>query len=98
MSPVDESRNICHGSGAIQSIHRGEVVELVRLEVAQVFLHARTFKLKSPYSVPVLIELESFLIIQRNQIDINGDAMILFDQFQGGFEDIQGSQSQKVHF
>ena len=77
---VDVIRNIRDWAGTVQGVHRDEVIELIGLKVAQVFLHTRTFKLKRTNGICTLVERECFFIIQRQGINIYFDAVILFNK------------------
>ena len=97
MLPFDIVRNVFHRTRAVQGVHGDQVLELVGLQLAQVFLHARTFKLEGPDGFAALVKLEGQRIVQRKRVEIDLHAVVEFDQFQRGLENVEGLQTQEVH-
>ncbi len=79
MLTVDKRRNVFHRARSVQGVHRDEVFKLVGLQLAQVFLHAHTFKLERAGGFTALKKLVGLQIVQRNVVYIDIDAMAFLD-------------------
>src|SRR5690606_28655280 len=97
MLSVYECRNVFHWSRAVESVHRNEILELVGLELAEVFLHPRAFKLKCPGSFAALEQFVSFRVVERDFVNIDVDVSALLDIFYRRLDDGQSRQSEEVH-
>ena len=97
MFTVNVVRDVRNGTRTIQGIHRNQVTKFIGLQVTEVFLHTRTFKLERTNRGSMLVKFKRLFIVQRDGINIDFHTMILFDQGQGILDDGKGLQSQKVH-
>ena len=97
MLALDVVRYILHRPGAVQGIHGYKVVKLIGLEVDEVLLHTRTFKLESTIGISGLVELVGLFIVQRQLIYIDLYVVVSLYEGQGILNDGQGLQPQEVH-
>ena len=84
-------------AGPVEGVEGDEVAELGRHEAAQQVLHARAFELEDPVRVAGPEELERGRVVERQIVDIDGDAGLGPDQGQGVVDDRQVAQAQQVH-
>ena len=97
MFPGNKVGNILNRARAIKRVHGDQIVKLIGFEFAEVFLHTCAFKLERTVGFAALVEFIRFAVVQRNIVDVDSDAMVLFDQFHGIPDDRQRFQAQKVH-
>ena len=95
---ADVGRNFFHRPRAVECYHGHNIFEIGGFEGFEVFAHPRRFQLKNANSLPVLQQFVGFRVVEAQCVQIYGNAMALFDQFQGILNNGQGAYSQEVHF
>ena len=95
---VDEIGNVGQGSRAVQGIHGNEVLEFVRLEFLEVFLHSGGFVLEDPDGFSFLKKSVGQGILQGEILRCRKIRLHIAHQFNGIVDDGQGIEPQKVHF
>ena len=93
----DETGNFIHRTGSVECVHGNEVLENCRFQFAKIFLHSGRFKLESADGASLLIEFEGFGIVHRNVVEVDVDAVPLFDDGASFFQLRQRFQTQKIH-
>ena len=94
---ADELRNVVHRAWAVEGVHGNQVGELRWLQLAQIFLHTRTFKLERADGAPLAVKFVCQLVVDWNMVNIDVDAMCLFHIGYGLFDERERAQPQKVH-
>ena len=94
---VDELRDIFHRPGTVQGVHRDDILQAVRLQFPQVLLHPFRFKLEYPVGIAPAEQLVSLMVVQRNMVDVDPDAVPPLDIVQRPLDDRQRLQAQEVH-
>ena len=93
----DEVRNIFHRTGPVQRVHRDQVLETVRLQVAQVFFHAGRLELEQPRRLSPAVEVVSQRIVEGDRVDVGPAAGRRLDVLERILDDRQRLETQKVH-
>ena len=79
----DKIRDVVHRSGAIEGVHCDDVADDRRLQLAEVFLHSGRFKLERANGVTRRVQFVSFLVVNRNVVNVDVDATGFLDVAQG---------------
>src|SRR5262249_35848523 len=91
----DVAGNVVHRPGAVESDHRNNVLEPVRLQLAQYIAHARTFELEYAGRFGTAKHLIRLLVVERDTSDIELDSA-LFHKIAGEREYCKGLQPEKI--
>ena len=70
----DEVRNIVHRPRTIEGVHRDEVLEDRRLQLAKIFLHTCRLKLECAGCLSRAIKFVGFFVVDRHCIYVHVDA------------------------
>ncbi len=94
---LDEAGDVFQRARAEEGVHGDEVAEAVRLQLAQVLLHAHALELERAVRLRALVQLEGLRVIERDAVDVDLDAMVLIDHAQRIADDRERLQPQEVH-
>ena len=83
-------------AGSIESDQSNKIAELFRRKFDQQFAHAGTFQLENTLGVATAEQIKGLGIIHGDGVDIEIDADIFFDMFEGLIDYRQGFQTEKV--
>ncbi len=92
---VTEFRNVLHRAGPIEGHQRDNILDTVRLHLAQGIHHARTLHLKHGDRIGGGIKFIGLLVVQRDRPDVDVN-VAQFQQVQRVLNDGQGFQTQEV--
>ncbi len=81
----------------VESVQSDQVAEAFGLKIPQQVLHARALKLKDSVRVPGFEDLERFLIIQRDILQVYLLAGFFRHEFHRVFDDSEVAQAEEVH-
>ena len=77
---VDEVRDELHRARPVKGVHGNQVFNVGRLEVLEVHAHAFRLELERTDGVAALVELVGFLVVDRNVVDVDLDAVVFLNQ------------------
>ena len=86
-----------HGSGPVEGQHGGDVFEVVRLHQLEQGPHGAAVELEDAQRVSPGQQLVGRRVIQLQGFEVEVDAAVHFDVFQGIGNDRQVSQPEEVH-
>ena len=95
---VDEVGNVVHRTRTVERVHSDEVFKDMRLQFAEVFLHAGGLELERAHGVALTVELVSLLVVDGNVVNINVNAVVLFNHLDGVLDDSEVLEAEEVHF
>ena len=84
-------------TGTVERIERGQMFQTGRFEAAENVLHPGTFKLKHTAGQSRGKEIVGLLIVEREGVHVQIEALVLFEHLQGVVDDRQRGQGQEVH-
>ena len=94
----NKARDIVHGAWSVQSVHGNQVLNFIRLEVPEIFLHPIRLELEDPGRFSQAEQFICFGIVKRQVFRVHQDSVGFEDVLYGILNDGQGFQPQKVHF
>ena len=94
---VDKVRNIVHRSRTIESIHRNQILENRRLQLAKILLHTIGLELECSERMTCTIEVVGLFIVNRNSIDINIYPLCTADILHRILHNREVFQTEEVH-
>ena len=94
---LDELRDVGDRARTIEGVHGDEVLEGGGLQFAQVFLHARRFKLEGANGIAIAIELVGGGVFDADFVDVDLDAERLADVGDGLADDGERLEAEEVH-
>ena len=97
MLAIDVVGNVLHRSRAIKRVHRNNIANRIRLQLLQIALHARAFKLEHPGRIPPTKQAIGLLIVQWQVIHIHIYAVIFLHHLHGIVYHRQVAKAQKIH-
>ena len=92
---VDHAR--LERAGAVERVHRDQVVEPLRLGLAQQLAHARALELEDAVGLAVDEQLIGLRIVERDGVDVEIEALGALDLGQRVVNQRQRAQTQEVH-
>ena len=68
---VDELGYVVHGARTVEGVHSNKVVNDMRLQLAQVLLHARRLELEHAHRIALAEKLVCSLVVQRQVVHVD---------------------------
>ena len=93
---ADVGRDVVHRPRAIEGDHRGEVVDRRRAKLADVAAHARGLELEDAGRLARREQLEGLRVVERDRVEIDGDAAMVLHEVDRLAEDRQVREPQEV--
>ncbi len=84
-------------SRPVQGVQRDQVVETLRLGLAQQLAHARALELEDAVGLAVAEELVGLGIVERDGVDVDHDVLGPLDLVDGVADERQRAQPEEVH-
>ena len=83
--------------GPVERVERDEVVEPLRLGLAQQLAHARALELEDAVGLAVAEELVGLRVVERDGVDVDVDALGPLDLVERIADERQRAQPEEVH-
>src|SRR2546427_6594786 len=96
MLAADVGRDVVHRAGAEEGDHGHDVLDAVRLELADVAAHPRGFQLEHARRFAGTEEVESLFVVERDLLALDLDAALSLDQPKSVLEDGQVPEAEEV--
>ena len=90
--------NVVHRARTVQGVHGNQVLEALRMQPLEPFLHARGLKLEHALGVTAGVEGIGCRVVDRNLFYVDINSVMLLHQGQAFLYDGQGPKAQEVHF
>ena len=85
------------GSGSIERVQRGNIVEARRREAAHQLAHLVALELEDTDRVAEAQHLKDLGIVEGNVVDVDLEAVATLDVLERSLDDREVAQSEKVH-
>ena len=94
---IDEVGDVVHRPGAVEGIHRDQILEGRGQELTEVLLHPCRLELEGTHRPSRLIEFIGLRVGQRDLVDIDLLPVTLLDIGQSLLDHREGLESEEVH-
>jgi hypothetical protein len=84
-------------AGTIQRVQGDQILEALRLGLAQGVAHARAFELEHAVRLPVLKQLIRFRVVERERVQVDRVAGRFLDVLDGVVQQRERAEAEEVH-